>query len=104
MNVVSFGATAKAGTSACFRRRPPTLGVAKPNPSVFEHALSELGTRKDLAVMVGDSIPKDVDGAIAAGLRAVWVNRSGSSAATARDDLVEISTLSDLPDLLDGLG
>jgi putative hydrolase of the HAD superfamily len=80
------------------------LGVAKPDPSVFEHALSELGTRKDLAVMVGDSIPKDVDGALAAGLSAVWVNRSGSSAETARDDLVEISTLSDLPDLLGGLG
>jgi len=80
------------------------LGVAKPDPLVFEHALAELGTRKDLAVMVGDSILKDVDGALAAGLGAVWVNRNGGSAATARDDLVEISTLSDLPDLLEGLG
>jgi putative hydrolase of the HAD superfamily len=80
------------------------LGVAKPDPSVFEHALSELGTRKNLAVMVGDSIPKDVDGALAAGISAVWVNRSRSSTAGARDDLVEISTLSDLPDLLEGPG
>jgi FMN phosphatase YigB (HAD superfamily) len=55
--------------------------------------------------MVGDSIPRDVDGALAAGLGAVWVNRSGSSSATPRDDLlVEISTLSELPDLLDRLG
>lgn len=80
------------------------LGVAKPDPSVFEHALLELGAHADLAVMVGDSIPKDVDGALAAGLSAVWVNRNGSAPATPRDDLVEISTLSDLPDLLDGLG
>lgn len=80
------------------------LGVAKPDPSVFEHALAELDVRSDLAVMVGDSISKDMDGALAAGLSAVWVNRSGSSAATARDDLVEISTLGDLPDLLDRLG
>jgi putative hydrolase of the HAD superfamily len=80
------------------------LGVAKPDPSVFEHALSELGASSEYAVMVGDSIPKDVDGALAAGLSAVWVNRSGSSAAAARDDLTEISTLSDLPDLLDRLG
>jgi hypothetical protein len=34
----------------------------------------------------------------------VWVNRNGSSPATPRDDLVEISTLSELPDLLDRLG
>ncbi len=80
------------------------LGVAKPDPSVFEHALSELGSCKDLAVMVGDSVPKDVEGALSAGLGAVWVNRGGSSSATARDDLVEISTLSELPDLLDRLG
>lgn len=39
------------------------------------------------------SPPLDVDGALAVGLSAVWVNRSGSSPATARDDLVEISTL-----------
>lgn len=32
-------------------------------------ALAELGSRKDLAVMVGDSIPKDIDGALAAGLK-----------------------------------
>jgi FMN phosphatase YigB (HAD superfamily) len=61
------------------------------------------GLVTERAIPAGDSIPKDVDGALAAGLSAVWVNRSGSSAAPARDDLVEISTLSDLPDLLDGL-
>jgi putative hydrolase of the HAD superfamily len=79
------------------------LGVAKPDPSVFEHALGELSARRDLAVMVGDSIPKDVEGALAAGLNAVWVNRGASPSPAARQDLLEISTLSDLPNLLDGL-
>ena len=37
------------------------------------------------------------DGAIAAGLLAVWVNRSGSSRPEDRPGLVEITTLGDLP-------
>ena len=80
------------------------VGVAKPDSTIFEHALSELGVRRDRAVMVGDSIAKDVDGALAAGLDAVWVNRSGSSTPPDRPDLVEISTLDDLPDVLGNMG
>jgi FMN phosphatase YigB (HAD superfamily) len=53
--------------------------------------------------MVGDSIVKDVDGALAAGLAAVWVNRDGGAAPPKRTDLVEISTLSDLLSALHGL-
>lgn len=77
------------------------LGVAKPDPSVFEHALSSLGLDPDDAVMVGDSLSKDVEGALAAGLGAVWVNRSGRSAQST--DLIEVSTLSGLPDALSRL-
>jgi len=50
--------------------------------------------------MVGDSIAKDVDGALGAGLGAVWLNRNGSAAPGDRQDLVEISALSDLPVVL----
>jgi len=81
------------------------IGVAKPHPSVFEHVLSELGAGSDRAVMVGDSLAKDVDGALGAGLRAVWVNRSGSAAVPAnRLDVAEISTLSELPGVLAEMG
>jgi putative hydrolase of the HAD superfamily len=72
------------------------LGIAKPNAAVFEHALSQLGAGSDRAVMVGDSIARDVDGALAAGLGAIWLNRNGS-APPDREGLVEISTLGDLP-------
>lgn len=80
------------------------LGVAKPDATVFQHALSQLEVDSDRAVMVGDSISKDVEGALAAGLGAVWVNRSGRSAPPNRTDLVEISTLSDLPRALGSSG
>ena len=76
------------------------LGVAKPDAEVFEHALEQLDVDRADAVMIGDSIARDVDGARAAGLRAVWVNRTGRPAPADRPDLVEISTLNDLPSVL----
>lgn len=79
------------------------LGVAKPAALVFEHALSQLGVDANRAVMVGDSVSKDVDGALAAGLAAIWVNRDGRSAVPEGPNLAEISTLSDIPRALAGL-
>ncbi|MGH3427111.1 MAG: HAD family hydrolase [Terriglobales bacterium] len=76
------------------------LGVAKPDPSVFRHALDRLGVDGADATMIGDSIAKDVDGALAAGLGAVWVNRSGSPTPAGRADVVEISALTDLQEAL----
>lgn len=77
------------------------LGVAKPDASVFEHALSQLSVDADRAVMVGDSLSKDVDGALAAGLEAVWINRDKRPAPPNRENLAEIATLSELPDALE---
>ena len=73
------------------------FGVAKPDPSIFNHALSQLGPDPKHAVMIGDSLTRDIDGAMAAGLRGVWVNRTGQPRPADRPDLVEVSTLSDLP-------
>lgn len=78
------------------------LGVAKPDASVFKHVLRQLGANNDYSVMVGDSISKDVDGALAAGLGAVWINRRGCPPPPNRTDLREVSTLSDLPQALSG--
>jgi putative hydrolase of the HAD superfamily len=73
------------------------FGVAKPDPSIFKHALSLLGPDPKHAVMIGDSLTRDIDGAMAAGLRGVWVNRTGQPRPADRPDLVEVTTLSDLP-------
>ena len=69
------------------------LRSAKPDPSVYACALEAVGARAGDAVMVGDSLTNDVDGAVAAGLRAVWLNRSGESRPADRGDLVEIADL-----------
>lgn len=80
------------------------VGEAKPDPSVFQHALSALGVAGEQAVMVGDSITKDVQGAIAAGLGGIWLNRNGRLNPASPSSLVEIAALSELPSALDSLG
>ena len=54
------------------------FGAAKPDLSIFRHALERAGVAADEAVMVGDSWANDVIGATNAGIRAVWLNRHGS--------------------------
>jgi putative hydrolase of the HAD superfamily len=44
------------------------VGVAKPDPRIFEPALAATGVRPDEAVHVGDSVLADVGGARAAGI------------------------------------
>jgi putative hydrolase of the HAD superfamily len=51
------------------------LGVGKPDPRIFEAALAALDLAPADAVMVGDSLARDVAGAHAAGLRAIWLDR-----------------------------
>ena len=70
------------------------VGVAKPNVGIFEMAIDELGIEKDNIWHIGNSLESDVAGAKAAGLFAVWLNRSnvpGSGKKTIEPDL-EISS------------
>ncbi len=53
------------------------VGVSKPDPAIFGIALVRLGVTAGEAVMVGDSWASDIVGAAGAGLRAVWLNRTG---------------------------
>jgi putative hydrolase of the HAD superfamily len=73
------------------------VGVGKPDPAVFRHALDLVGASPDDAVMIGDTLERDIDGAVAAGLRAVWINRFG---APARPGVTAITSLDELPALL----
>jgi 2-haloalkanoic acid dehalogenase type II len=56
------------------------FGKAKPDPGIFLAACRALGVQPWEAVYVGDDLQLDVAGAQRAGLRAVWLNRSGSDA------------------------
>lgn len=51
------------------------LGFRKPHPRIFQIALEELGGRPTQAVMVGDDLIADIQGAKQLGLHTVWINR-----------------------------
>lgn len=55
------------------------FGSAKPDAAIFLAACGALGVAPHHAVYVGDDVLLDVRGAQQAGLRAVWLNRTGST-------------------------
>ena len=52
-------------------------GALKPDPAIFEAALALAGCSADEAVHVGDTREEDVEGAEAAGIRALLLDRDG---------------------------
>ena len=53
------------------------VGVQKPDPAIFRLACERLGEEPGSCVYVGDSVLSDVEGAAAAGLRPVLLDRAG---------------------------
>lgn len=51
-----------------------SVGVKKPNPKIFEHALLVANTKKDEVIMIGDSIEADIEGALNFGVKAIHCN------------------------------
>ena len=58
-------------------------GWIKPHGSIFLAALDLLGVPAAEAVMVGDSVEDDVEGAAALGMRAILIDREGRDPAAA---------------------
>jgi putative hydrolase of the HAD superfamily len=52
-------------------------GRVKPHPTIFQAALDLLDVGARDAVMVGDSIEEDIEGARALGMRAILIDRDG---------------------------
>ncbi|HZR24163.1 MAG TPA: HAD family hydrolase [Vicinamibacterales bacterium] len=76
-------------------------GRMKPHPSIFEAALARVGADAADAVMVGDSVRQDVEGALRAGMRAILLDRRDNRPERARELGVPIITsLRELPPLL----
>lgn len=75
-------------------------GYLKPHPSIFEAALKLVGVSAAESVMVGDSLPHDIEGARRAGMRGILVHRSPGDAIPAVTDVPVIRDLSELSALL----
>lgn len=51
------------------------VGASKPNRAIFDLALKKAGVEASEAVHIGDSMKDDIQGALAAGIHAIWINR-----------------------------
>ncbi len=79
------------------------VGAAKPDRRIFEAALRDLRLRPDQALMVGDSVPRDMEGAKALGMPHVLLvspENLGKVQPCCQGDRV----ITDLADLLEGRG
>ena len=77
-------------------------GKGKPDPGIFQHALSLMELKNDEVLMVGDNLNTDILGANRTGIKSVWINRRHQQ----RNDVkptYEIHKLSDLFLILDEL-
>ena len=71
-----------------------TVGVPKPDPAIYLEGVRRLGTDPAETLFVGDNRLLDADGATAAGLLGVWLNRTGEVVADFKG--TEIDSLSRL--------
>lgn len=78
------------------------VGVEKPHPAIFAAALRAAGCRPEAMLHVGDSLTSDVQGALDAGLFAVWLNREGVPCPEDVTPDLEIGSLLDLVAVIDG--
>jgi putative hydrolase of the HAD superfamily len=74
-------------------------GYLKPHPSIFEAGLKVVGVTAAEAMMVGDSLAQDIEGARRLGMRGVLVARSGTVEAP-HDGVPVIRSLRELEGLL----
>ena len=74
------------------------LRWVKPDPKVFEHAMQLAGVGPAESVMVGDRFNRDIAGAHAAGMRAIWIQMRGEQVPPgARPPDAIISNIGQLP-------
>lgn len=69
------------------------VGVSKPHRGIFDIALERVGVTSAEAVMVGDSWPNDIAGAVAAGIRAVWFNPDRRPQPSIPDGVTSLASL-----------
>lgn len=75
------------------------VGLAKPDPELYRLACSRAEVEPAAAVMIGDSLRADVEGARAAGLTGILLDRSGEASAPG---VPVIRSLAELPPIVTG--
>lgn len=76
------------------------VGIGKPDCRIFRMALDALAALPSATVMVGDSLTRDILGAQQTGLKGIWLNRSENDMASQVTVDVQITSLSQIVQLL----
>jgi putative hydrolase of the HAD superfamily len=81
------------------------IGALKPEPAAFEAVQRRLGVFPGNLAMVGDNWSDDVEGAVAAGWTAIWINRVAKPrpAHDPEAPIYEVRSLARIPELIQGL-
>lgn len=76
-------------------------GIGKPKPEIFHHLVGELGVSVDEAIMVGNSLERDIAGARNAGIRSIWIRVPGSEEHAEVSPDHTITALNEIPAILE---
>jgi HAD superfamily hydrolase (TIGR01549 family) len=83
------------------------VGAEKPDPAIFQYALSQARAPAGRCAMVGDRLDNDVEPARRQGMKGVWLLRGEAPDEPAAEQLsradAAVWTLSELPAALNGL-
>lgn len=77
------------------------LGIAKPNPDIFEYAVNKLGNfNKEEILMVGDNLNSDIRGGFNYNIDTCWFNPNKLKNNTELKPTYEVCNYKELRDLL----
>ena len=83
------------------------VGIEKPDPKIFQLALSELGSEAARTVHIGNRLDTDVLPAQSLGMRTVWILRGEANPSPNDDDLkrpdIVLSSLAGVPEAIAAL-
>jgi phosphoglycolate phosphatase-like HAD superfamily hydrolase len=79
------------------------VGAEKPEPAIFHAALTALHAAPETAVMVGDSLRRDYEGARRSGIGFIWIAPEDIQATerNGAENRSILAAVTELPDLLD---
>ncbi|KGL62823.1 YjjG family noncanonical pyrimidine nucleotidase [Polaribacter sp. Hel1_85] len=75
-----------------------SVGVKKPNPKVFTHALDLASADKENSIMIGDNLEADINGALSIGMKAIHCNFENE--IVKNDGFISISSLLEIKQYL----
>jgi putative hydrolase of the HAD superfamily len=76
------------------------VGMAKPDPRIYQLALDYFNVLPEDTLFVGDSWEADVAGPLQIGMKAVWLNKYGKTPPASDSDKKPLAIVSQLHELI----